>query len=319
MGGFRDFRVPVSVREIIAEPSFSYIRKVAVVCLGLEGQQAAAVVEIFDRDALADHTQSQEVSALFDGGLSSVMLVTLPPDVVDIKQAASLMPSLKGKALTVVVGDSISYVADDILNSCKIPVPNSTIVATFPEAEISEAVKVAGKENAFLCNDGAKQSLYYVGKVLSRAEIRHNQGMVYPLPVGVGTVTDDVKATAFYQQNLSFFFEDEEVGVKLGFSQAGGKSFAHRYIQEEVTLSVQQAINAYIDQYEPNNSDDTRIDLQIRSNGVLVEFGDAGKIDYNNSTVAVSESTTQQYESIVTINTVQAIPLWRVPLEIIQA
>lgn len=313
-----DYAVKVSLKEALAKQSLSYIRKPLVVCINSDaGVNTVETVEgLTSKAAIEQKTSSKGVTALIDGGISSVDLIVLPQSDKLITSAKNEIQVRLNKNFGVIVGEGVTGTTAQITEAARLN--GNVIFKSFESSEIDLAKELAASDCAFIDNDSKKDAMYYaVAKLCSGSKWSNQQYVLMPTKADAVTAADVGTAEGFFDNRLSFFIDDEVLGRGLGFFVAGGRSIVDRFVKAEVSRKLQETGLQYVSKTQPMNTEDVRdsLTLEMRSK-VFKPYEDQGLLIAGESVVNIEGSTVDEFTAVGNFSMKQAVALWRLNIQL---
>ncbi|MGD1335040.1 hypothetical protein ACP6H1_21735 [Vibrio harveyi] len=223
------------------------------------------VVPIYDSTLIANYTDNTEVPFLMKGGLESINLLILAAEVDPTDEdAIGFDPT---DYFTLCFSADMTIEEAQAINFADFDGPK-----VYATADKALAEELNQTETAFLENSDSYQGAYEeIGHFLSRTYFRNCQYHVLSGDNETSTIWTVGEAGDLFNKRISFFLNGSD-GPTLGFFGNGGHAITKRYVDRLIHLEVQEAITAYIQTNEPNNTAVQRVNIEEAAAAVITKY-----------------------------------------------
>ncbi|CAH1521278.1 conserved hypothetical protein [Vibrio owensii] len=272
------------------------------------------VVPIYDPTTIANYTDNAEVPRFFVGGLEKVYLLMLASEVdPDETEAIDFDPT---DYLTLCFSTDV-----DITTAESINFADFTGVRVYANGDKAKVEELSATDTAFLDDNSAYSGAFeQIGNLLSKVYWRNCQYNVLEGTNPTTTIKTVGEGNDLFNKRVSFFLNGAD-GPTLGFFGNAGNAITKKYIWHLIRLEVQQAITAYIQTNEPNNTAVQRINIEEEAMSVIEKYEgepyfylDSDKNNY----VSIFKSN-EQYVVYGKSELKDAEPIWLTKIEVVEA
>lgn len=314
MSKLGNYAIKFNITPGIAAISTAFLKNIAIV-VGDTGIQAVdGIHEITDKSQIAALTSNTSASYAFDVGLSKIFLITLSlngsnDDLERIKTIVDGMP--ESKFYSMIISEDFT-----LQNYKNLDVGTYEGVVSYQMADslITDAALETKQEKRciFIDNNNCKGAINaFASLMLSQVGKRwSSQQYIDAKTSGPFKVTNVGTADSYYNDRVSFYMQDENLGTKLaGFFQ-GGREITYPYIIKQLILDTQSIGIQYLAINQPNNTFLTRQQLENSFITVGDAFIRAGSIITYEFRVLADNNKAYTVEA--TAELAVGKPIWRV-------
>ena len=249
-----------------------------------------------------------ELYGAFDGGLNRLTLIM----ITDIAELEDAIQDQESNFYT--VHNSSAFETAGFMDATN----TWSGVRAFSDIDEVVCASYSASKNtcAFLFQSTAKKaykSLYAFGSLLSATFWRNQQY----ISVGdnFGAVTTVGEAESLFDDRVSFFLTDDEMGTRLGFFVAGGKSITTPYISKEIELIMQFEMTNYLTVNQPFNLLASRAKLEDLANVMIVDYIGLGYLDGEETNEIKITKSAEVFVVNGNLTTSPSVALWRVKID----
>ncbi len=223
------------------------------------------VVPIYDPATISKYTDNTEVPFFMAGGLVKVYLLILASevdpadeDVIDFDPTDYF---------------TLCFSEDVILEDAQnIDFVGFDGVKAYATSDKSKADVLASEQTAFLDANNSYAGCYeQFGRFLSLPYWRNCQYYVLSDANPTTTIKTVGEADDLFDKRISFFLNGSD-GPTLGFFGNANAAITKKYVDRLIRLETQQAITAYIQRNNPNNTAVQRVNIEEAASEVITKY-----------------------------------------------
>ncbi len=279
-----NYLAKTEINPSTAVASTLFIEDIAIVVKSNLAGTDNTVVLLTDSSQIISHTDNLEVVQAFNSGKNKVYLI-LKDDLI----IGSLLDANLFNFFSVII--STDYDLSTDLSALTKGTFDGVFYITSSDSVILDGWVVGVNQSGFNNSNGAFGSIHFVSDFTlahSGNFWRNRQYIPAPSSVIPSAVTEGV-ADTFFDNRYSFYVQDLQLGNKLGFAVAGGRSISIPYMFKQLEIDLQNITLAYLSELQPLNTNTQRNILRTRVSNFLATYVETGQIEQTKVNVEASQ------------------------------